>query len=263
MGRSWKLAASAYLARAGAVFLPFPLVYLLFLPVAERAGGVRLALLLVAGAVVVTLVLAIIFYLCTRMQFAVMELVLERGEFVAPVWRRYGPQSRSWARFKMALGTVVTLILAVPMVSYGRRLVSVAALIKPGEPPPPKFLLALFTVYGVFLLVFGSYFLLSLVMQDVVLPPMTLAGASATAGLLVIGIATGVVVYIGGFGYVFLLGIGALSLLVEAHALYFLGGRFPRVGEMLERTEAWRYGRAGWAAVPPPLMNVVPPPPMP
>ncbi len=323
-GRSWKLAAAAYIARSGTVCVPFPIVYLLFLPAAERAGGTPAVLLLVAGLVLLTAAITVFFYLATRMQFVVMELVLERGEVIAPAWRRYGPQARSWMLFKMLLGSVVTLVAAVPLVRYGRHLLPTLAAMKPGEPPPPGFLLALFATYAIFILVFGSFYLVSSVMQDVVLPPMIFAGATAREGLrdgwtvvrrepgefvlfllvktgltffgylmlvvafevvlvvvllvivgiglllhlagvsstvlLVLGITAGVVVYLGGLFYGLLMGAGAVSLFLEAHAVYFLGGRFERMGAVLDRTEPGSGGGSGLNAA---LPGAVPPPPRP
>ena len=39
LGRSWKLAATGYLGGAATYFLPFPLIYLFFIPLARRLGA--------------------------------------------------------------------------------------------------------------------------------------------------------------------------------------------------------------------------------
>ena len=324
LGRCLKLAASAYLGRAGTIFVPFQLIYLALLPRVADSARTGPMLLLIGGVVVFTAIFAVIFYLSSRMQFAVFGLILERSDRVAPAWRRYGWQSRSWTTFKIALGSALTLAMAVPLVGYGRRVVALMTTIKPGEPPPPAFMLALFGGYALLLLVFGSFFFLSAVVNDLVLPPLALDGATLrqalgaarnlvrrepgeialfailkiglmivgtlgvvvavelaalvvfaviggiaaligyllhTAGvplplLIALGVALAVVLYFACLLLPLLLAAGAVSFFVDAHAAYFLGGRFPSVGEVLERTEPTANARLPFSPPPPPLPAV-------
>ncbi len=90
-GRSWKLAAVAYLGRFGTMFFPFPFIYLFFLPAAKSAGTTAV-IALVSVVLLMTVVAGIIFYLCSKLQFAYFDIVLNRGEFIAPAWRKYNRQ---------------------------------------------------------------------------------------------------------------------------------------------------------------------------
>jgi hypothetical protein len=70
-GRSWKLAATGYLAGSSALFLPLPLVYLTFIPFARRPGAPASAIaLIVAEAAIFLAIYFVIFYLCSRLSFA-------------------------------------------------------------------------------------------------------------------------------------------------------------------------------------------------
>ena len=74
-GRTWKLSATGYLATAGNLFLPFFLVYLIFLPAAERAGR-GFAIALVTACIVATVVFLFLFVLFSRLQFAFFEVLM-------------------------------------------------------------------------------------------------------------------------------------------------------------------------------------------
>jgi hypothetical protein len=184
-GRTWKLCATAYLCRIGTLFFPVPLIYLAFLPVIERSAGKGFAIGFVALLLAVTVFFVWIFHLCSRLQFAFFDIVVNRGEFVAPAWRKYGPQSLPWTSFKVALGCVATLACALPMAAYIRRLLPLLHEMKanPQAQAPPQFIAAIFAGYGLFILVFGSAFLISSLLGDFVLPSLALENTGIRGGL--------------------------------------------------------------------------------
>ena len=173
-GRSWKLAATAYLCRVGTMFFPFPLIYLIFLPAARNAGTVAA---LCIGIAILLALFIFFFYVCSRLQFAFFDIVVNRGEFVAPAWRKYGHRYLLWTTVKVALGTAAALACALPLAAYIRHLLPLLhtmQTLKPGQPPPPQFMAAIFAGYGVILLVFGPFFLMSSLLCDFIVPPLAL-----------------------------------------------------------------------------------------
>lgn len=315
IGRTWKLAATAYLSIAGLVFLPMPLIYF-FLPPAlistfGAVGGVLIAL----GALLLTILFLWIFHLCSRLQFAFFDIVLNRGEFVAPAWRKYGPQSRKWSLVKVLFGTIFTFALAFPIAGYARHLIPIMAALKPGQDPPPEFIGAFFAGYVSIFFGFGAIFVVSSLISDFVVPSLALenttlseafrrtiqltrnepgqvtayffvklgmgiAGYVVTAvafeivlllvtlvvglvlGLIgfilhLIGVPTTVLLVIGLvllYGFEIVLGLygsilsfGILITFLESYKLYFLSGRYPMLGELLDRS------------TPPPVLYAPPP----
>lgn len=158
-GRTWKLCATGYLATAGNLFLPFPLVYLMFLPAAHRAGE-PFAVALITACTVFTAVFLFLFVLFSRLQFAFFEVVLNREQFIAPLWRKHRSVYASWTWLKVVAGFAITAAFALPIAAYGRSLLelmrSMSAL-KPGQMPPPEFFV---TFYGGFLGVYAIFILL-------------------------------------------------------------------------------------------------------
>ena len=86
-GRTWKLSATAYLAIAGQMFAPFPLFNLIYLPAVKRTGTWAVYAL-IAAVLVFSVIYVVCFYLCSRIKFAYFDIVINRGEFVAPAWRK-------------------------------------------------------------------------------------------------------------------------------------------------------------------------------
>jgi hypothetical protein len=308
-GRTWKLGATAYLCRIGTLFFPFPLIYLFFLPVARNAGGTLGVSALCLGVLLLTALTVYIFHLCSRLQFAYFDIVANCGEFVAPAWRKYGPQSFAWTGVKILLGTAVTLACAVPIASYIQHVLPLFQQmhsITPGQPPPPEFMKAIFAFYagyGLILLVLSIVFLISSLLSDFIVPSLALedtgvaeafrrmvelirrepgefiiytllkvflGGGAYFAAIFAWEIAfflctliVGFVVFLIGFllhlagvstiiltviavpiviaWYVFLVysmmfPVGAVMTCLDAYALYFLGGRYPMLGDLLERS---------------------------
>jgi len=314
-GRTWKLSATAYLGRASTIFLPFPLFYLFFLPAVHRTGGTALAAALVIGLLLLTAIGVWLFHLCTRISFAFFDIVLYRGEFVAPAWRKYGPQSRKWTAFKVLLGTVITAVFAVPIATYFVSMFSMLSSIKPNHSPPPEFIATIFAAYFFFYFGFGIFYFVSSLLGDFILPSLALEnttvaeafsrffelirrepGQVALYALLkfvlgigfymgafiafeiivilvtlilalvfgvigfllhLIGVPTAVLIglalFIGILWYLFIGFYGAILVLggvltfFEAYNLYFLGGRYPLLGDLLEPP-------------PPPVEYAAPPP---
>jgi hypothetical protein len=306
-GRSWKLAATAYLAMAGTCFLPFPLLYLAFAPAVRTSNHPGLIVWLYAAVAVATLLYVWVFYLCSRLRFAFFDIAVNRGEYVAPAWRKYGPQSFKWTLFKVLLGALALLVAAVPLYSYFKHMFGVIAAMQPGQQPGPDFVGQVFGGYALFFLVyvlFGIFLLACAVLGDFIVPSLaledtTLAEAFRRMGALMaaepgqfllyavlkgmLGIASyiGVLVLfeialvvvvlivgaivlligfllhavgvpllllyvVGGlFGFAFYLfaivyalffTMGTLMTFFECYALYFLSGRYPLLGELLERS---------------------------
>ncbi len=136
--RSWKLAVSQYLGMLGAAFIPFPLL-LAFAPIGNL-GAARTALFVVTS--VMTLVTFAFFYVGVRMQFVDFEMIVTRGEMIAPMWRRYGGRVWPVIALKTVLGIVVPLALA-PWVWHAGKAALQAVMsmprprIVPGQTPDP------------------------------------------------------------------------------------------------------------------------------
>jgi hypothetical protein len=305
-GRTWKLCATAYVCCLGTMFFPFPLVYLAFFPAVRSKGSLAVAGLF-AGVLLGTAFFTWIFHLCSRLQFAYLDIIVNRGEFVAPAWRKYGPQSRPWSGFKMAFGAASLLIGAVPLIAYIRHVMPVFVMmssLKPGQPPPPQFMAAIFAGYGVLFLIYGPLFLIHTLLADFIVPSLALentgikeafrrlgelirreAGEFAlyvllktvlgiagyicstilaeivillgtlivglivfffgfllhlagvpTAILIILGVSLAVIWYIGAIGYSLMLFIGPFFTFLTAYSVYFLGGRYPALGDLLDRS---------------------------
>jgi hypothetical protein len=180
--RTWKIAATGYLAVAGNLFVPFPMAYLFLLPVAEQFGHGAVAALLI-GCTVLTALFLFLFVLFSRLQFAFFEIVLNREQFIAPLWRKhrnvYG--RLTWAR--VAVGILLILALAAPIAAYGRQLSaafgSLAAL-KPGQMPPPQFFLVFYGgIFGIEAII-GLFFFIGSLAFDFVVPSLALEAVPLT-----------------------------------------------------------------------------------
>lgn len=305
-GRTWKLSATAYLATAGNMFLPVPLVYLVFLHAAERAGK-PFVIALFAACVLFTALALYLFVLFSRLQFAFFEVVLNREQFIAPLWRKHRGIYAAWTWLKVVAGVAIVAAFALPIAAYSRRFVELVhsmSSLKPGEMPSAEFFmlfyggffgiyaifillyfvgslgydflvpsLALesvplaeafrrfgrlvraepgqFTLYCVLKIVFGlvGHMALSIVFEIVILLAFAVIGAIAllfgfllhlagvpTAVLIGLAIVVGVLLYLVLFGYGMFIGFGAILTFLEAYSLYFLGGRYPLLGELLARS---------------------------
>jgi hypothetical protein len=187
-GRTWKLAATAYLTMAGTTFIPFPLLYLVCLPLAFQAGGKTAVEILIGATILVLLLYLVFFYVVSRLRFALFDIVANHGQFVAPAWRKYGPQSFRWTLFKVLLGTLFTAAIAAPTAAYIKQIVSLFSKLHlaPGQQPPPGFYTAIFTGYAAFFLVyiaFALFWLATSLLSDIIVPLLALENLTLSAAL--------------------------------------------------------------------------------
>jgi hypothetical protein len=309
MGRTWKLAATAYLSIMGTMFLPYPLIAFYFIPLVHQFGGRSGVAILVSVTTAITFIYLWIFYLCSRLRFAYFDIVSNRGEFVAPAWRKYGAQSFKWTAFKVGLGTLAIAAVALPMSAYIKHLIAgVASMhLEQGQTPLAAMFTELFTGYAVILFVYlllGLFFWGSSLLSDFIVPSLALEdttielafqrlgqlirrepGQFVLYALLKMGLAIsgyiaqmivfctaiivvflvvglvewtlGMLLHAGGVPmavlsvigmivstllmfflmfYGMFLGMGTVLTFLEAYALYFLGGRYPMLGELLDRS---------------------------
>lgn len=294
----------------------------------NRPGGVShaplhlpaiaaLASLFFVIGIVVLVVWFAFFYLSSRLQFVLFDLVLRRQTTIGPIWNRFGPATWRWMGLRF-LFSLAAMILFLPIL-----IPAVLGLIhsfpKGGAPPD------IGTFFGVFAAFFGAILLIAIVigighllLHDFGLPSMALEGTPLAETVtrvfrlmraeplqiflfVVMRVVLQIAVAIGSFiaffvGAVFLLvpfgalggilyaglhnaGSGArvgmwlmIALLTlayaavilvaafmlasiigtffQAYALYFLGGRYPLLGEILQPTPE-----------PPPMFYYQPVPP--
>ena len=176
-GRTWKLCATAYLCRIGTVFFPFPLIYLFFLPALLHKGKFAIAALC-AGVLVFTILWTWVFHLCSRLQFAFFDIVVNREQFVAPAWRKYRAQALSWTGYKILIGLALTLLAALPIAAIVRHVIPIfLAMPKSGQTPSPQFAAAILGVYAAYfglIAVFGIVFLVFSLLSDFIVPSLAL-----------------------------------------------------------------------------------------
>jgi len=179
-GRTWKLCATGYLATAGDFFLPIPMVYLLFLPAVLPLGRTA-AIVLATACTVISAILLFLFVLCSRLQFPFFEVVLNREQFIAPLWRKHRGVYAAWTWIKVAVGLVITAALAIPIAAYSHRffdLVHTMGALKPGELPPPEFFLLFYGGFlGIYAVIVLLYFAGSLGF-DFLIPSLALESVS-------------------------------------------------------------------------------------
>jgi hypothetical protein len=307
IGRSWKLAASSYLALAGGIFFPVPLLALALRYIPQNQASVRA----LAAIVIVfySVIMFVFFYLGLRMSFVTFEMLATRQVMIAPMWRRYGLRVWPWIGLKAAIGTVLSVAMLPLLVSIGRGFFEFAQSmprLPKGSPPDPALTDSMFQqvmiLYGGFLLVFVVLKLASTLLDDFVKPfyqlepislgtaiqrayavlsgdflncvvyvvlkyiltligfmmqniatqvcfiPIVLIGVVATllgrflmhAGgpiVSLIVIAAGVILGLAAVAALIYASVGTagyLLMLLDAYALYFLGGRYPLLGNLLE-----------------------------
>jgi hypothetical protein len=299
-GRSWKLAATAYLSAMGLAFIPYPLIFFA-MPRPPNQQGVYFGLVMTAISLSVIAIMLLFFYLGSRLQFVLFAITAEKGDMVAPLWRRYGARTWPWLGIKLILSLVVTAAFAVPIFYAFRSLITHMS-IQPGQPPSPEMFASLFLFYIFFFAPIAVLMLCSSLLSDFVLPPIALENATIAdalgrffqlikaepmqlsvyvlfkvllaiagmiamqvvvmlaeilaliplgilallgwflfrsagpighilfiAGGITLGLALGVFLF-----YVMTLVLGCVHMFYQAYALYFLGGRYPLLGDILE-----------------------------
>jgi hypothetical protein len=305
-GRTWKLCAAAYVCRMGTIYLPFPLIYLAFIPAILHKGTFLVATLGTA-VLVFTALWTWIFHLGSRLQFAYFDITVNHGQFVAPAWRKYRAQSLAWTGFKIATGLVITILTALPIAAFVRHLIPVfLAMPKPGQPQDPRFALTILSIYAAYfglILAFGFIFLVFSLLSDFIVPSLALENTGIQEAFrrmaeliraepgqfalytllkvllgmvgymgavlaweiafflltLIVGIIVfliGFLLHLAGIPHVILIILGILAAIVwyavallsmmfavgpvltylDAYALYFLGGRYPLLGDLLDQS---------------------------
>jgi hypothetical protein len=320
IGRSWKLAATAYLSVMGIFFIPTPLA-ILFSPARGGAFGAFSYLFAVGIAILFTAIMFLFFYLGSRLQFVLFAVVLERKEMVAPLWARYGERNWRWLGLKLVLSVAACIVFGVPIFYFFRSLVAKLP-IQPGQPPTPQMLGNLLLLYAFILLPFLALMFLSSLLSDFVLPSIALEDATlsealgrffqlvkteplpmlafmlfkillAIAGMIAMEIAIiiaeivaaiplGLLAFLGWYlfrssglighalmvaggitlgliliafiFYVAILVMGCFHTFYQAYALYFLGGRYLLLGNLLQPPAS----DFAFAASPPPDLPPAP-----
>jgi len=117
---------------------------------------------------------AFFFYLGSRLQFVLFEIVLRRDTTVAPIWRRYGAATWHWIALRLIFVIAALLCLASLLVPAVIQFIHM--LPHHGAPPPD-----LVTLIPAFLGIFASVFLVALIfgvmhvlLHDFGLPSMAL-----------------------------------------------------------------------------------------
>ncbi|AEU34861.1 DUF7544 domain-containing protein [Granulicella mallensis] len=305
--RSWrlllKISAVAFFANVGGGSFSSPYPGRDHLPGLSPAISASLfAVLLVIGGIASLIALAL-FYLGSRLQFVLFEIVLRRDTTVAPIWRRYGRATWYWMGLKLAFFAIALLCIAPLLIPIILHLIHAFGSGASMEPQNfAGFFLAIFgfglAIFAVLIVIGAGYTLL----HDFGLPFMALEGTSLTEtvrrvvslvraepgqmflylvmrvllafagalifemalffGLLIaliplggLGVVLWAVLHHAGTGghvlmiagwvvlgiilFVLLVGavimaLGYLHTFLQAYALYFLGGRYPLVGQYLE-----------------------------
>jgi hypothetical protein len=264
--------------------------------------------LIVAIAAVLLIVGLVLFYLGSRLQFVLFEIVATRQTRIAPMWRRYGPATWRWIGIKVLFflaSLVCCLPFLVPAIFYFKRVVAnpdAEANVMPSVAAIFGFFLAVLLV----LVVIGSCYAL---LADFGLPSMALEATSisetirrvvslvrsetgsvvlylimrfllALSGaimsyialllsafllaiplgamafgewalwhrtqgaaniLMILGWVALGVIFVVAFLLLAITLLGAVLTFIQAYALYFLGGRYPLLGNLLEPGPAYPF----------------------
>jgi len=270
---------------------------------------ILLPLLLVIGLVGLLIAL-VMFYVGSRLQFVLFEVVLRRDTTVAPIWSRYGAATWPWIGLKLLfiLATILSILgvllcMSPVLIPFGIHMFH--AYQSAGELSPSEIVsivliagCAIFILLAVVIVLGAAFTLIS----DFGLPSMALEAtpiretvrrvwqmfraekgqvllyilmrfALGFAGALVLEfglflLALVALIPLGGLGLVLwfslhtgglpaqilmvggwvvlgivllaililaaIVGFGYLFTFIQAYALFFLGGRYPRVGQYLE-----------------------------
>ena len=109
------------------------------------AGGITILALVAIGVIVFLIGLAL-FYLGSRMQLVLMDLVATRSTLVAPAWHR--TSSRTWRWIGLKLVCVLTVIAFLAVILFAPVLYLIRSMpTGNGQPPAPAFV-------GTFVLLF-------------------------------------------------------------------------------------------------------------
>ncbi len=204
-GRTWKLAASSYLAYVGSMFFPFPL-FLLFIPRALFAAQPAFLPVLWAAAAVTFLLYAAVFYCCVRLEFVEFEALVTRAKVIAPMWRRYAARAWPWFLLKVVGGTVICTAFAPFAARIIRTMIAISLPSAASGAPPSPALIApmLHALFGFYAIFFAALLILKLfgtLLSDFVLPfyalePIPLATAVQRGAQVIIRDPLHVILYL-------------------------------------------------------------------
>jgi hypothetical protein len=322
IGRSWKLAATAYLSAMGAFFIPTPFFFF-----GSSAHRTLPALLFSFGfGIVFSAITFVFFYLGARLEFVLFDIVLLNEKFIALSWKRHKHHSWRWVGFKV-LFSIVMGVISAPAYYFGYMYLMprLAAVSASGQPPSPELFSILLRFYAVIGLPIGFAFLCSSLLTNFVLPSIALENTSVREGLrrflgligsepgpvclfvvfkVLLGICgfiameaviliaeliclipfaliavagwfllrsagdaghlimlTGAIllalIFAAFLFYCGMLVMGCVHIFFQAYALYFLGGRYPALGDMLEPV-VHNSPYPNFAVPPPPLSSSQP-----
>lgn len=174
LGRSWKLAASGYVGFLGSIFVPLPLFFLPLMRGAEAADFRTGIAFLFAALCIVYFAM---FFFAAGLSLVDFDVIVTRGQFISPIWRRVSARIWPWVGVKVCVGTILSLLVSPLAFAAMRHMESVMAILPrttPGQPLDPAtlrlFLSAMLGVYGMLL---GFFFVLkvaSTLLDDFVRP---------------------------------------------------------------------------------------------
>jgi len=177
--RSWKLAATAHLSFMGCLFIPLPLAVFI-LPLIQTPIGTSKAefdLVTVGVLAVMTVIFSVLFYIGARLEFALLDIVLFKASFVAPLWRKYRQHTWRWAGLKIAFATITSTVIGFPLYCWFAHSMSQFPT-QSGQPASSE-LVGSFFLMWIFGMVWISFFLLcSSLLGDFVLPCIALEDAT-------------------------------------------------------------------------------------
>ena len=263
-----------------------------------------IATILVIVGIVVLVVAFFFFYLSSRLQFVLFDVVLRRNTIIGPIWSRYGAATWRWMGLRFLL-VLIALILLLPILIP--LVLAVAHALSHDPTAQPNFgtlLAGFFASFAAILLVALLSGVCGLLLHDFGLPSMAIEGTSLNETVsrifrlvraepldlllyvvmkvvlrIAIAIGAGIAVLIGFFllaipfaivggilfaalhhagspaivlmwaGIALLAAVflvimfavgfmlsGIMGTFFQAYNLYFLGGRYPLLGEILEPT---------------------------
>ena len=178
IGRSWKLAATAYLAVMGSMFVPTPLVALFHHPHGSRLGAALFQAILPLVILFACALMFVFFYIGARLQFVRFDIVLRVAKRRSrPSGRRYAPFTWRWIGIKLALSALFLVLLGAPLAFVLPRALAQLQ-ITPGQRPAPGLFLDLFLLEAIFWLALFALMFSSSLLDDFLLPSIALEGVS-------------------------------------------------------------------------------------
>jgi len=138
---------------------------------AAMVAVAALAVFLLIAALIVGLVL---FYIGSRLQFVLFEVVLRNDTTIAPIWNRYGAATWRWIGLRLAVVVVSLLCIAPVLIPAIIRFIH--ALPRHGQPPAHlfAFFLSFFGLFATIFLVALIFGIIHILLHDFGLPSMAL-----------------------------------------------------------------------------------------